>query len=68
MVKEKETSLEWLPGRRFESTLEPPCFPLWVVRIAPYPREQLAWQRVSIDFSSAHMESGLLNGLVWLPT
>lgn len=58
-VKEKETSLEWIPGRRFKSKLEPLYFLLWVVKIVPNARGKLAWQSVSIDFSSAQMEFGV---------
>lgn len=52
MVKEKETSLEWVPGRTLQSKLEPPYFPLWVVKIVPTPRGKWAWQRVNMDFLS----------------
>lgn len=66
--KGKEPSLERLPGRRLQSKLDRLGFPLWLVKIIPNPRGKLAWQRISMDISSVHMEFGVLNDLVWLPT
>lgn len=64
--RKKETSLEWIPGRRLKSKLDPLYFLLWVVKVVPNPRGKLAWQGVSMDFSSAQMDFGVLNDLVWL--